>query len=348
MTSAQAQAFRDAFKQEFEAFKRNEQIKREIKQLRTNLHFMRKNVVKKPVKGKTLSAHNVTAVPKKNKSLVQVEDQAQDYYDEVRASQNDSANVLTLPRIPTSEKKHRRAMSQGNSLPQIFDDSETVPPAQSRNNFDTAMLSQTQPIIVDNADSDSNLATPQKQENAKKHKQFTFSVIKNYTYDSTQAEQRKRELEEQERKELEERRIATNILMHHGVSASTGLQVSRRAAFERKLSSQSVQNVETMVNEYQKELDHWKHRLHLLEQEEVKRLQKESEHREELFNNHGKPKAFFQVPLLQTRARSNSRRFRKLTAQQEADQEELKKREQAKSVQRNSKFALNQSHYDIK
>ena len=43
--SGQAQALRDAFKNEYETYKRAEEMKKEIKQIRQNLHLMRKNVV---------------------------------------------------------------------------------------------------------------------------------------------------------------------------------------------------------------------------------------------------------------------------------------------------------------
>lgn len=45
ISSAQAQAYRDAFKNEFQAYKRAEEMKHEIKQLRQNLTLMRKNKV---------------------------------------------------------------------------------------------------------------------------------------------------------------------------------------------------------------------------------------------------------------------------------------------------------------
>ena len=102
--------------------------------------------------------------------------------------------------------------------------------------------------------------------------------------------------------------------MDHGVTAASSLQVSRRAAFERKLSSHSIANVEDMIEGYKQELSDYKHRLEVIEQGEVKKVVKELEHREELANNHGKPKNYFLTPSLATRARSNSRRFRRLSA----------------------------------
>jgi hypothetical protein len=44
--SAQAQIFRDAFKNEYEAFKKNAQMKKEMVSLRTNYTLVRKNVTK--------------------------------------------------------------------------------------------------------------------------------------------------------------------------------------------------------------------------------------------------------------------------------------------------------------
>ena len=56
------------------------------------------------------------------------------------------------------------------------------------------------------------------------------------------------------------------------------------------------------------------------------------------------------MPNLATRARSNSRRFRQLTAQNDEDKAEVerKEREKARSIGRNSRFALNSSHENLK
>lgn len=45
-----------------------------------------------------------------------------------------------------------------------------------------------------------------------------------------------------------------------------------------------------MISGYEREIENYKHRIQLLEQEEIQRMAKESEYREELANNHGKPK----------------------------------------------------------
>lgn len=81
--------------------------------------------------------------------------------------------------------------------------------------------------------------------------------------------------QEQAAKKVEEdeyKRRAMQVLMEHGVSASNSLQVSRRAGFERKQSSQSVQDVQEMINEYRDELDKYKTRIGILEQKEIERL----------------------------------------------------------------------------
>jgi len=53
--------------------------------------------------------------------------------------------------------------------------------------------------------------------------------------------------------------------MEHGISASNSLQVSRRAAFERKMSSNSVSGIHDMISGYENEISEFKHRLEVLE-----------------------------------------------------------------------------------
>ena len=59
-----------------------------------------------------------------------------------------------------------------------------------------------------------------------------------------------------------------------------------------------------LIQSYYQEIKDYKYRIQLLEQEEIKRLAKESDYREELANNHGKPLSFFKAPNLVTRERS--------------------------------------------
>jgi len=49
-----------------------------------------------------------------------------------------------------------------------------------------------------------------------------------------------------------------------------------------------------------------------MEQKEIHRLAKESQFREELADNHGKPLSYFKVPNLATRERSQASRYMKL------------------------------------
>lgn len=70
-------------------------------------------------------------------------------------------------------------------------------------------------------------------------------------------------------REAEERRIATNILMQHGITASTSMQVSRKAAIEKNASAHSISNVNQMIESYQKELEGYRYRLLEMEKSEV-------------------------------------------------------------------------------
>ena len=74
----------------------------------------------------------------------------------------------------------------------------------------------------------------------------------------------------------EQRKLATNILMEHGITASSSLQVSRRANFENKLSSRSVQRVNEMIDNYKRELEEYRLRLLQMENVEIQRMGKES------------------------------------------------------------------------
>jgi len=105
-----------------------------------------------------------------------------------------------------------------------------------------------------------------------------------------------------------------------------------------------------MIDNYRRELEEYKLRLLQMEKVEIQRMAKESAYEEELFNNHGKPLTFFQVPKLATRTRSNSRRFRKLQGKIGQDKEELerKQKQKSKSIGRHSKFALTPEHDRLK
>ena len=78
-----------------------------------------------------------------------------------------------------------------------------------------------------------------------------------------------------------------------------------------------------MIKGYEQEIKGYKFRIRQLEAAEIKRISKEVEYKEELANNHGKPKSYFKVPALFTRVRSSSRRIRKLRDEQEEDKAEL-------------------------
>ena len=70
-----------------------------------------------------------------------------------------------------------------------------------------------------------------------------------------------------------------------------------------------MRGVNNMIQQYQQEIEAFKQRILQLEQQEVTRLAKEAAHRQELFDNHGKPASFFKVPGLATKRRLNHRRF---------------------------------------
>lgn len=78
-------------------------------------------------------------------------------------------------------------------------------------------------------------------------------------------------------------------------------------------------------------------------------MAKESDYREELAYNHGKPLSFFKAPNLATRERSQLQRYRKLKNSQIADIQELERNEKAaKSSARHGRFALDTEHMELK
>jgi len=78
-------------------------------------------------------------------------------------------------------------------------------------------------------------------------------------------------------------------------------------------------------------------------------MAKESDYREELANNHGKPLSFFKIPNLATRERSQLQRYRKLKNNQLADIQELERKKRVgKSTARHSRFALDAEHMELK
>jgi len=57
--------------------------------------------------------------------------------------------------------------------------------------------------------------------------------------------------------------------MQHGITASTSMQVSRKAAIEKNASAHSISNVNQMIESYQKELEGYRYRLLEMEKSEV-------------------------------------------------------------------------------
>lgn len=58
-----------------------------------------------------------------------------------------------------------------------------------------------------------------------------------------------------------------------------------------------------MIDRHVEEIEAFKVRLSELERTEIGRLDQEVQDKEELFNNHGKTKNFFNAPMLHTKKR---------------------------------------------
>ena len=127
ISSAQAQAYRDAFKNEFQAYKRAEEMKHEIKQLRQNLTLMRKNKVvinATPVKNSSkgfMHKRNATSLSAgRNARRIQLKsvDKVEDYYESSpKLRDNKDTSVvqdfgLTLPEIRRSSPTKRAISAQ--------------------------------------------------------------------------------------------------------------------------------------------------------------------------------------------------------------------------------------------
>jgi len=62
------------------------------------------------------------------------------------------------------------------------------------------------------------------------------------------------------------------------------------------MSTQSIQDVGELIQSYNEEERNYRFRMNKLEQAEIQRLAKEAAYKEELWNNHGKPKSYFKEP----------------------------------------------------
>ena len=188
-------------------------------------------------------------------------------------------------------------------------------------------------------------------QNYSRRKSFHVKVIKNYRYDPSERQRQQEQLRQREAAEQEQRRRAVRVLMEHGITADTGLKVSKRAALERKLSSQSVAEVQEIIETYEKEKKRQNERFAEMEMHELDRLYKEALYSEELANNHGKPLGYFKEPKLSTRNRTTSRRFRKLEQEgslREQENERNRQKIQALQSKRTYRFDLDPTHESYK
>jgi len=144
---------------------------------------------------------------------------------------------------------------------------------------------------------------------------------------------------QQERKEQER---VVSILMDHGMTAALGREVSKRASEVEGRSAQSISAVKDLIGDYEHEMEAYKARISRMEAAEVERLQREIAYREELAANHGKPRAFWRVPVLNTLKRQTVRNDGEGAALQ------FKPRRANRSQQRTNKFALDETTLQLK
>ena len=204
--------------------------------MRTGFTLMRKNI-KKVAINKRQGSNQST----RGKSNNFMSDIIEDFFESSPKEREPKSNELSLPVIRRSSPLRARALSTGNI--EQFSDIDSTQSA----NGNTAEV------------------TP----NVKERKEFTVRIIKEYNHNGTEKQRLLKEKEEQELREAEERRIATNILMQHGITASTSMQVSRKAAIEKNASAHSISNVNQMIESYQKELEGYRYRLLEMEKSEV-------------------------------------------------------------------------------
>ena len=190
-------------------------------------------------------------------------DKVEDFYETTPKNRGDNKKEsgskdlnLTLPDIRRSSPTKRALSAQGTAADRGFN----IEPV-SFSDFPTAIK---RPSVTEQLIEEPEKIRTEGRDSSLK-KEFHVKVLKNYTYDSMQKQRELKEKEEQEEKERQERRHANSILMEHGITASNSLQVSRRAAFERKLSSNSVSGINDMIAGYENEISEFKHRLELLE-----------------------------------------------------------------------------------
>ena len=153
-------------------------------------------------------------------------------------------------------------------------------------------------MVETNVDEDSLSIDPIRKQSSPKYKS-NFKEVKVIKMNNLCKSPERKPREEPEIEKLDnERTRVVQILMDHGVSSAKGLSIIKQASETYQNSTQAIESIKKMVEDYQHEIDAFVERITIMEAAEVERLSAELSYQEELASNGGKPLSFFKVPAL--------------------------------------------------
>lgn len=145
--------------------------------------------------------------------------------------------------------------------------------------------------------------------------QFSVRVIGDRTAELRQEQMREqREREEAERQELE--RIA-EIMNQEALLRNRCKIISSKARGVRKLSAQTRQAVESMIEEYDEAVSEFDETMSKVYESEVDRIEAERKYVEFLATNAGRDADYFKVPSFLVKKQSMKKRLKDLRMQKE-------------------------------
>lgn len=192
-----------------------------------------------------------------------------------------------------------------------FQTEPDLDPAPAHHSFQAAD-SDRAPRIEISGPTESHSNTPAKRS---KPQQFTLRVMKDHAADARLA--RLREQEEREEQEQQELLRIKEIMTKESSLRIRCSGISKRAQVVRRMSSQTRQDVGSLIQEYDEELISFNEFMSKAYESEVARLEAEKLYKEFLATNAGRPKGYFQVPSFLTKKQSLKRRVKDIKMDKE-------------------------------
>ena len=168
---------------------------------------------------------------------------------------------------------------------------------------------------------------------------FRFKLIKDHKFDKVAYDESQRIAAEKEEFEKRSREVAKQILTEYGTTEQHVDDSLNAAKITIKRVHTTNQKSRALIEHYKRELLEHKERLVKMESIELENLIERVAEKEELMNNHGHKKSFFQVPKLT-----------KTTLEKQIDEEAKLERAYQRAIERGSKFAITDiaEHFKIK